>query len=140
TGWELKGAHAENECQDCHQPRRLFEIAEVLSEGGIRPGDDAYFGSTMLTVDLDDLAPGWREPLADGESRKRLLEVVAGSVRFRLRLLRLARREMSRRLQGAEAGTMVAETRFRLMGAMLHADVDLEAPLVVSSGWRHRQG
>jgi len=119
---------------------RLFEIAEVLSEGGLRPAEEAYFGSTMLTIDLAELAVGWREPLHDRAAWSRLLGTVEGSVRFHLRLLRLARTEMQHRLRGIAPGTMVAETRFRILDGKLQADVDVEAPVDVSSRRRQRQG
>lgn len=118
---------------------RLFEVGEVLSEGEVRPGDGVYFGSTMWTVDLARLAVGWRGELADDRSQDELLRAVEGSVRVRLRLLRLARVEVLRRLPRDAPGTMVAETRFRIHRGKLHADVDVEVPLAAAAQGRQRE-
>jgi len=67
---------------------RIFRNVEVLSEGAVR--DNTWFGSTMITVDLERLEADLREAL-DEEARQRLLRAVEGSVRVRIRAMRLAR-------------------------------------------------
>lgn len=110
----------------------LFRVAEVLSEGSTRESEGAWFGSTMITFDLDRLAGDWRRPL-DAAERVRLRDLVEGSVRVRIRAMRLACEEVARRLPDRRLGTAQIETRVHLRGGMLHLDVDLEVPLGVSS-------
>ena len=106
----------------------LFASAEVLSEGTLREtrGGRSYFGSTMITLNLD--AVSWREPL-DEEARNRLLRAVQGSVRFRVRAMRLAYEEAARRVRERPVGTALIDTKVRLSGRRLCLDVDLELPL-----------
>jgi hypothetical protein len=111
----------------------LFRVAEVLSEGSLRESEGAWFGSTMITFDLDRLAAVWRCPLDDDE-RARLRDAVEGSVRVRIRAMRLACEEVARRLPDRPLGTAQVETRVHLRRGKLHLDVDLEVPFGVSSG------
>jgi hypothetical protein len=113
---------------------RLFHRAEVISEGSVREsrGIVSYFGSTMITCDLDDLRAAWRGPL-DHDARERLARAVAGSVRVRLRIMRLAYAEVARRIPDRPLGTAQVETRVRLEGDRLLLDVDVEVPIGVSS-------
>lgn len=118
---------------------RLFRCPEVLSEGSVRTLDDGacWFGSTMITVSLADLAPYWRGPLDEG-ARDRLVQAMAGSVRVRLRAMRLACAEVARRLPDRPLGTAQVDTRVRIVGDQLHLDVDVEVPLGVSSAQGQR--
>jgi hypothetical protein len=114
----------------------LFSAAEVLSEGSCRSGGlrpDSYFGSTMISVDLDRLRPWFRGGL-DAHARRDLLRVVEGSVRVHLRAMRLARAEALRRVHDRALGTAYVETKVRVTEHQLHIDVDLEVALSVSSG------
>jgi hypothetical protein len=110
----------------------LFRHAEILSEGSCRKAGDSYFGSTMISVELERLGKVLRGGL-DAAVRRTLMEAVDGSVRVRLRAMRLARAEAMRRVAGRELGTVYVETRVRLTEHQLHIDVDLEAALGVSS-------
>lgn len=114
----------------------LFRCAEVLSEGGRRSlggQRDSYFGSTMISIDLDRIRPLFRGGL-DEHTCRRLADAVDGSVRVRLRAMRLARSEAGRLVQDRTLGTAYVETRVRLTQRHLHIDVDLEVALSVSSG------
>ena len=114
----------------------LFSHAEVLSEGSCRGGAqkaDSYFGSTMISIELDRLRPFLRGEL-DGEARRALFDAIDGSVRVRLRALRLARAEAARRVPNRVLGTAYVETKIRMTAKQLHIDVDLEVGLRVSSG------
>ena len=114
----------------------LFRCAEVLSEGGLRAlggQRDSYFGSTMISIDLDRVRPLFRGGL-DERTRTLLADAVDGSVRVRLRAMRMARAEAARRVQDRTLGTAYVETRVRLTERHLHIDVDLEVALSVSSG------
>ena len=100
----------------------LFRCAEVLSEGGRRTlggQRDSYFGSTMISIDLDRLRPLFRGGL-DEPTRRALAQAVDGSMRVRLRAMRLARAEAARRVQERVLGTAYIETRVRLTGHQLH--------------------
>jgi len=116
----------------------LFAAPGLLSEGAVGPGvvgAEAYFGSTMITVDLARLALVWRGPL-DEAARAQLLRLVGGSVRVHLRALRIARAEAMQRVPGRALGTATVEVRASLRAGALCIDVDLEAPLALSSARR----
>lgn len=109
----------------------LFQYATVLSEGHERSaptGERRYFGSTMITFDLVQLARHWRGPLGSAE-RRDLLRLVAGSVRVRLRATRIACAEVARRVTDRPLGSSLVETSVRLSGDSLQMDVDLEVPV-----------
>ena len=112
----------------------LFRAADVLSEGGCRSGmggGESYFGSTMIRIPLGSLRPHMRGDL-DQSGRRELIRAIDGSVRVRLRAMRLAVREAGRRVPGA-LGTAQVEIHVRLEDDHLHIDVDLEVPVGVSS-------
>ncbi|MEM1416772.1 MAG: hypothetical protein AAGH15_17875 [Myxococcota bacterium] len=118
----------------------LFALAARMSEGTVREGGPegpCFQGSTMLTLDLARLQPRWREVL-DAEGAERLRRAVEGSVRVRLRAMRLACADVAHRLPDRRLGRATVETSVRLVGRQLHLDVDLEVPLRVS--WRRAQG
>ena len=118
----------------------LFAAPELLSEGAAARGaggTQTYFGSTMITVDLARLATMWRGPL-DEAARAQLLRRVAGSVRVHVRALRLARAEAQQRVPGRALGMATVEVRASLRGGALCIDVDLEAPLALSSARRSK--
>ena len=107
--------------------------ARVLSEGGRaralpRPdgsaGPDPFFGSTMLTIDLADLAADVREP-ADDAVAARVAALLTADPRAGRRVRQLAEREASR-LAGGRVDTNGTEVRVRAVGATVHVDVDLE--------------
>ncbi|MDD9941208.1 MAG: hypothetical protein OXU20_09235 [Myxococcales bacterium] len=112
----------------------LFRDADVLSEGYCRGagGSRVYFGSTMITIDLTRLSA--YVPAASAEHFAELAAAVDGSVRIRIRAMRLACAEVSRRMRSRVLGTAQVETRVRVAGEQLHIDVDLEVPVGVSSG------
>ncbi len=72
----------------------LFTSGELLTEA--RVDGRGYSGSTMITLDLDRLSTGLRD-LSTEQDRQRLLRVVEGSVRVRLRAMRFACAEARRR-------------------------------------------
>jgi hypothetical protein len=116
----------------------LFRSADVLSEGNCRAGINGcntYFGSTMIRFDLDRVRRHWRGRF-DPAAARQLSESIQGSVRVHLRAMRIAYREVARRVPHRPLGTAQVETRVRLDEKHLHLDVDLEVPLGVSSGLR----
>jgi hypothetical protein len=114
----------------------IFHHAEVLSEGGVRGAVEdqhaTYFGSTMISVDLARLGALPRGMSAE-QGAALLIAAVDGSVRVRLRAMRMARAEAARRVHRRTLGTALCEIRMHGQGALLHIDVDLEVPLGVSS-------
>ena len=115
----------------------LFGVAEVLSEGSCRASAsgraDSYFGSTMISVELEQLRPWFREGL-DARALRDLVHALEGSVRVHLRAMRLARAEALRRVPDRLLDTAYVEIKVRLTERQLHIDVDLEVALSVSSG------
>lgn len=113
----------------------IFRAADVLSEGSCRVvagAGESYFGSTMIRVPLAPLQVHARGGL-DATSRRTLADAVEGSARVRLRAMRLAIREATRRVAGLALGTAQVEIQVRLDDDHLHIDVDLEVPVGVSS-------
>jgi hypothetical protein len=120
--------------------QEIFIKAKVLSEGGCRvalEGHESYFGSTMISVPLHSLAQVTRGDL-DQNARDQLERAVAGSVRVRLRAMRIARAEVARRVPHRVLGTAQVETSVRLTRDQLFIDVDLEVPLGVSFSAKRR--
>lgn len=120
--------------------QEIFIKARVLSEGAYRPvpeGHESYFGSTMISVPLASLARVTRGEL-DQNARGQLERAVAGSVRVRLRAMRIARAEVARRVPHRVLGTAQVETRVRLTRDELFIDVDLEVPLGLSFSAKRR--
>lgn len=109
----------------------LFRVATVMSEGTLDP-EGIFFGSTMITFDLDALAREWRGPL-DARERERLLRAIEGSVRVRLRAMRIARAQAQQHIGGRALSTAHSEMRMSLRGTRLHLDVDLEVEVALSS-------
>jgi hypothetical protein len=112
----------------------LFEHAEVLTEGAAgRNGRSAsFFGSTMITIDLDRVSSRLRG-LDEPGMREALRDAVASSARVRLRAMRLACAEVARRVPERTFGTAQVEIRASLLGSRLHLDVDLEVPFDLPS-------
>ena len=118
-----------------HAEEVLFAHAELMSEGSARDaagGASSYFGSTMITIDLGSLRGALRGA-EDPGTHEHIRALVEGSVRMRLRAMRLACAEAARRLPDRPLGTPLVETRVHLVRGKLHLDVDLEVPFDVSS-------
>jgi len=117
----------------------LLGQARVLSEGecarfagAIAPGPGgatvgkrtAFFGSTMLTVDLAAIAPAVREP-CDPESARKVAALLAADARVARRARAIAEREAAR-IAGGRVRPSSSEMRVRAQGTTLYLDVDLE--------------
>lgn len=109
----------------------MFRVASVMSEGTLR-GDETFYGSTMITFDLEALAPDWRVTLDDAE-KLRLVRAIEGSVRVHLRAMRMARAQALQHVSGRALGTVLVDMKVTLRGQRLHLDVDLEARVALSS-------
>jgi hypothetical protein len=107
----------------------LFASAEILCEGDLDLA--RYFGSTLFTFQLGVVRAALRD--LDDASIDQFCDLVEGSVRVRLRAIRMACADAARRVPDRRLSTARVETRWRREGDRLHLDVDLEAPVDVSS-------
>jgi len=101
--------------------------AEVISEGqrGVRGGRDAYFGSTMLTVDLPSLDLLLRDACDAGTAR-RLAELLESDETAQKRIQALAASE-AERVAGATPTSVSAHVAIRSQAAKVFIDIDVEA-------------
>jgi len=101
--------------------------ADVISEGqrGQRGGRDAYFGSTMLTIDLSTLELLLRDACDAGTAR-RLAELLDGDAEARARIEALAAAETAR-VAGGEPKNFSAHVAIRSQAAKVFIDIDVEA-------------
>jgi hypothetical protein len=105
----------------------VFAAAKVMSEGqrSTRPGKDAFFGSTMLTIDLGAVARSVRDA-CDARSAERLAALLADDPGATARVKAIATREIER-LTGARPSAVTIEIAARAQGATVFIDADLEA-------------
>jgi hypothetical protein len=107
----------------------LMARAKVLSEGRraqSRSSGAAFFGSTMLTIDLAQCAEVVRER-CDPALARRLAALMASDGRVIRRAQALAEREANR-LAGVTLRTRASDVRVRAQGALIYIDVDVEGP------------
>jgi len=104
----------------------VFERAEVMSEGqrSTRAGQPVYFGSTMLTIDLEALAPQLRESCDAGTAR-RLATLLASDAAVAARVKAVASQEAAR-IAGGRLKAIATEVKVRAKGARVFIDVDVE--------------
>jgi hypothetical protein len=127
-------AHLRERALSRHAEEALFEHAEVLLEGATRTvgGQESFFGSVMMAVSFEALSLVVRG-LEQDEVREDFTRCVDGSVRVRLRAMRMASGEVARRFPDRSLGTALIETNIRRSGDELHIDVDVEVPFDVCS-------
>ena len=108
----------------------IFARVEVISEGqrALRNGNDSYFGSTMLTIDLPALGAYLRDACDAGTAR-RLAALLEGDAGVARRIQELAEREATR-VAGAVPKQVGAHVVIRSQGAKVFVDVDVEAVFV----------
>ena len=101
--------------------------AEVISEGqrGVRNGRDAYFGSTMLTIDLPSLDLLLRDACDAGTAR-RLAELLESDEAVGQRIEALAEAEAAR-VAGAAPRSVSTHVTIRSQAAKVFIDIDVEA-------------
>ena len=101
--------------------------AEVISEGqrGVRNGRDAYFGSTMLTIDLPSLDLLLRDA-CDAGTAHRLAELLEADAAAAERIEALAAFEAAR-VAGAEPKSVSTHITIRSQAAKVFIDIDVEA-------------
>lgn len=107
----------------------LFARAEVLSEGqrSVRGGQEGYFGSTMLTMNLASMADIFRDE-CDAGTAHRLVALMDADDTVPRRIREIAEREAARiatsRLTGLRTHVVI-----RPQGSKVFIDVDVEAGL-----------
>jgi hypothetical protein len=84
----------------------------------------AYFGSTMITVELAAIGELVREP-CDARSTERVGKLCRGDARVLRRVHHIAAGEAAR-LAGEPVRVRVGEVRVRTHGTQLYLDVDVE--------------
>jgi hypothetical protein len=101
--------------------------ADVISEGqrSKRGGRDAYFGSTMLTIDLPSLELVLRDACDAGTAR-RLAELLEADATAAERIRDLAAREAAR-VAGATPNEVSTHVSIRAQAAKVFIDIDVEA-------------
>jgi hypothetical protein len=105
----------------------ILESAEILHEGEVcRDAEGThYFGSTLFSLDVDAIAHHL-EDRPDGRAVARLLEHLLVHPFFRVHLVRLARREVLRRVGRLPREPLRAEMRGRVEGRRILVDLDVE--------------
>jgi hypothetical protein len=101
--------------------------AEVISEGqrSVRGGRDAYFGSTMLTIDLPALELLLRDTCDAGTAR-RVANLLETDAQAAAHIEALAGREATR-VAGAAPKTVSTHVAIRSQAAKVFIDIDVEA-------------
>ncbi len=105
----------------------ILARAEIISEGqrSVRNGQDGYMGSTMATLDLDNLNEVVREP-ADAGTAQRLVALLRADVTMKARIDAMACNEVHR-VTGTRPKAVRTEIQIRSQGARLFIDADVEA-------------
>jgi hypothetical protein len=107
----------------------VFAAAATMSEGqrSLREGRELFFGSTMLTVELDTLTPAVRDA-CDACSAQRMAALLATDSGALARIRGIAAEE-AERLGGTRPGAVSTEIRVSARGTTVYIDVDVEADL-----------
>jgi hypothetical protein len=105
----------------------VLSRADVISEGqrSIRHGRDAYFGSTMLTIDLPALELVLRDACDAGTAR-RLAALLESDAQAGAHIEALAGREAAR-VSGAAPKAVRTHVAIRAQAAKVFIDIDVEA-------------
>jgi hypothetical protein len=107
--------------------KMIIERAEIMHEGDVTHDGDGshYYGSTLFTLDLDSLG----DCIAgspDESTCARLLDHLRAHPFFRVHLMRLARREVLRRVGSLPLLPLCGELRGRVEGRRILVDLDVE--------------
>jgi len=105
----------------------LLASASRISEGQVA-GDGRYYGSTMLTIDVDRLGEQVSDA-GDVSTAARLAHVMEGEPEVHARAARLALEE-ARRICGRRLRRAEADVRVRCDGTSVFVDVDVEAEVL----------
>jgi hypothetical protein len=105
----------------------VFARADLLSEGqrSVRGGREAYFGSTMLTIDLATFADVFRDA-CDAGTAHRLATLLESDSTTPRRIKEIALREAAR-IAAGRLKDVRTQVTIRAQGAKVFVDVDVEA-------------
>jgi hypothetical protein len=105
----------------------LFAAAGVMSEGqrSARGKRESFFGSTMLTIELETVAAALRDA-ADARAAQRLAALLARDAGAQARIKRMAAEECER-LSSARPRSLNTDIKVRARGTTVYVDVDVEA-------------
>jgi hypothetical protein len=105
----------------------MFARAESISEGqsSARGGREAYFGSTMLTIDLVALADVLRD-VSDVGTPDRLVTLMESDKDLPARIREIAAREATR-IAVRKLRELTTHVTIRAQGSKIFIDVDVEA-------------
>jgi hypothetical protein len=105
----------------------IFAAAGVMSEGqrAARGGREVFFGSTMLTIELEAVARVVRDA-ADARAAQRLAALLSTDAGALARIKSIAAEE-AERLTGARPRSLNPDVKVRARGTTVYVDVDLEA-------------
>jgi hypothetical protein len=105
----------------------LLERARILSEGkrsASPTAKSAWFGSTMLTIDVATLGDVVREA-CDARSAARVADLIRDDARVTRRVQKIAARE-AERLADGPLRVRPGDVRVRSQGTHIYLDVDVE--------------
>ena len=105
----------------------VLDRARVLSEGKRAASPTAaqrYFGSTMVTIDVAELAQLVRDP-CDVRATEHLAKLISDDARMLRRVQKLAEREAQRLCDGP-VKVRSGEVRVRAQGTLIYLDVDVD--------------
>ncbi len=105
----------------------VLDRARILSEGKRAASPTAaqrYFGSTMVTIDVAELAQLVRDP-CDVRMTEHLAQLIGDDARMLRRVQKLAEREAQRLCDGP-VKVRAGEVRVRAAGTLIYLDVDVD--------------
>jgi len=102
----------------------LFASASRISEGQVGQ-DGRYYGSTVLTIDLEQLAPHVSDP-SSVSTATRLARVLEAEPEVQQQAGRMALEEAAR-IAGARLRRAEVDVRVRFEGTRVFIDIDVEA-------------
>lgn len=105
----------------------LFQQARVLSEGrraAAPTAARAYFGSTMITIDVATLSELVRDA-CDARAAQRVAQLIRDDARVIRRVQRVAERE-AQRLADGPVKVRAGEVRVKAQATLVYLDVDVE--------------
>jgi hypothetical protein len=107
--------------------KMIVERADIMHEGDVTHDAEGshYYGSTLFTLDVDAMVDCLAGPV-DGETCIRLLDHLRAHPFFRVHLMRLARREVLRRVGSLPLLPLCGELGGRVEGRRILIDLDVE--------------
>jgi hypothetical protein len=107
--------------------RLIIDRAEIIHEGESTTDLDGthYYGSTLLSLDLAAISEHLDRP-PDEQSCLRLADHLRASPFFKVHLMRLARRDVHRKLGSLPLVPLRGEMSMRSEGTRLLVDLDVE--------------